>query len=53
MKYLFLTFACLLSLSCHAEWRPVSEVLEDLSSDDSVIREFANGEFGLEEPYNP
>lgn len=53
MKYLFLALVCLVSMSCHAEWRPISEVLEDLSSEDSIIREFANGEFGLEEPYHP
>jgi len=39
-------------MSCHAEWRPISEVLEDLSSEDSVIREFANGEFGYSYPNN-
>lgn len=47
MKYLFLILTCLLSINCHAEWRPSSEVLEDLVSDDPIIREAANGEFGF------
>jgi len=53
MKYIFLSLACLLSITCHAGWRSSSEVLLDLSSEDSVIREFANGEFGLVEPSHP
>lgn len=42
-----LGLACLLNFTCHAEWRPSFEVAADLDSDDPIIREAANGEFGV------
>lgn len=52
IKKTFSVFMLFLAIStmCHADWRPFSEVLEDLSSEDVAIRELADGEFGYVEP---
>lgn len=44
---MFVVLTCLSGLNCYAEWRPYSEIVEDLASDDPIIHEAANAEFGL------
>ncbi len=45
-------FMVLKCLNCYAEWRPYSEIVEDLASDNPIIHEAANAEFGLVDGYH-